>query len=106
MPLASAASAASALTRVLPVHSTMAVIPHTSGEVLYQQENILEYDNRKMQMIFQDPYSCLDPRKTIGQIIAEPLKIHKVVSPSEISQAVLELMDKGGVSWMEGAGSG
>ncbi|MCI8958081.1 MAG: ATP-binding cassette domain-containing protein [Lachnospiraceae bacterium] len=102
MPLASAASA---LTRVLPVHSTMAVIPHTSGEVLYQQENILEYDNRKMQsmrkkmqMIFQDPYSCLDPRKTIGQIIAEPLKIHKVVSPSEISQAVLELMDKGGVS--------
>lgn len=74
------------------------MIPHTSGEVLYQQENILEYDNRKMQMIFQDPYSCLDPRKTIGQIIAEPLKIHKVVSPSEISQAVLELMDKGGVS--------
>ena len=53
---------------------------------------------KKMQMIFQDPYSCLDPRKTIGQIIAEPLKIHKVVSPSEISQAVLELMDKGGVS--------
>lgn len=81
------------------------LIPHTDGEVFYNGENILKYSNAqmrgmrtKMQMIFQDPYSCLDPRKTIGQIIAEPLIINKVVSRKEINEYVLELMSKGGVS--------
>lgn len=81
------------------------LIPHTDGEVLYNGENILKYSNArmremrtKMQMIFQDPYSCLDPRKTIGQIIAEPLLINKVVPRKEINEHVLELMSKGGVS--------
>ena len=81
------------------------LIPHTDGEVFYYGENILKYSNAqmrgmrtKMQMIFQDPYSCLDPRKTIGQIIAEPLIINKVVSRKEINEYVLELMSKGGVS--------
>ena len=77
------------------------LIPHTDGEVLYNGENILKYSNArmremrtKMQMIFQDPYSCLDPRKTIGQIIAEPLLINKVVPRKEINEHVLELMSK------------
>ncbi len=81
------------------------LIPHTEGQIYYDGEDILAYDKhkmqllrRKMQMIFQDPYSCLDPRKTIGQIIAEPLKIHKTVPASEINAAVLNLMVKGGVS--------
>lgn len=81
------------------------LIPHTDGEVLYKGNNILTYDNHKMQgmrktmqMIFQDPYSCLDPRKTIGQIIAEPLNIHKTVPKGEINEKVLDLMQKGGVS--------
>ena len=81
------------------------LIPHTDGEVLYHGENILKYDARqmqslrkKMQIIFQDPYSCLDPRKTIGQIIAEPLQIHQTVPANEINMRVLDLMQKGGVS--------
>lgn len=81
------------------------LIPHTDGEVLYNGENILEYNSAKMQdmrsrmqMIFQDPYSCLDPRKTIGQIIAEPLIINKVVSRKDMNEYVLNLMSKGGVS--------
>ena len=80
------------------------LVPHTGGKVVYNGENIFEYDNEKMlamrtkmQMIFQDPYSCLNPRKTIGQIIAEPLIINKVVPKSEQNDVVLELMAKGGI---------
>ena len=80
------------------------LIPHTSGEVLYDGENILEYSNEKMremrrsmQMIFQDPYSSLNPRKTIGQIIAEPLLINGLVSRKEVTDVVLDLMAKGGI---------
>ena len=81
------------------------LIPHTEGQVIYNGENILSYNHqkmqnlrKKMQIIFQDPYSCLDPRKTIGQIIAEPLQIHKTVPSGEINEKVLDLMAKGGVS--------
>ncbi|HEX8373171.1 MAG TPA: ATP-binding cassette domain-containing protein [Chthoniobacterales bacterium] len=55
----------------------------TAGEVLFEGENILPLSEaefrpyrRRMQMIFQDPYGSLNPRMTIGQIIAEPLEIH------------------------------
>ncbi|MDD3705530.1 MAG: ATP-binding cassette domain-containing protein [Clostridiaceae bacterium] len=81
------------------------LIPHTAGEVYYKGENILNYNNNKMrdmrkemQMIFQDPYSCLDPRKSIGQIIAEPLIVNKTVPSKEINEKVMELMTKGGVN--------
>lgn len=81
------------------------LIPHTDGQVLYKGENILEYPEEKMralrndmQMIFQDPYSCLDPRMTIGQIIAEPLQISGVVPQKDIMDCVLDLMARGGVS--------
>lgn len=80
------------------------LLPQTSGEVIYDGENILEYDDKKMhtmrsrmQMIFQDPYSSLDPRKTIGQIIAEPLLINGLASHRDINDRVLELMSKGGI---------
>lgn len=81
------------------------LIPHTGGEVIYKGENILNYPEekmrilrREMQMIFQDPYSCLDPRKTIGQIIAEPMVINKTVPKNKINEYVLDLLSKGGVS--------
>lgn len=57
----------------------------TSGQMLYRGENILSVDSRRnrqlhkeIQMIFQDPYSSLDPRVTAGRAIAEPLVIHGV----------------------------
>lgn len=81
------------------------LVPHTSGEVCYKGENILGYNahkmqlmRRQMQIIFQDPYSCLDPRKTIGQIIAEPLVINRLVKKQDLNATVLDLMSKGGVS--------
>ena len=78
------------------------LIPHTDGQVIYQGEDILSYDNRKMQslrkkmqIMFQDPYSCLDPRKTIGQIIAEPLRIHKTYPAGEINDRGIGFNGKG-----------
>ena len=70
-----------------------------------QGENILACSparlrslRRQIQIIFQDPYSCLDPRKTIGQIISEPLIINRLAGKKELNAKVLDLMSKGGVS--------
>jgi oligopeptide/dipeptide ABC transporter ATP-binding protein len=58
----------------------------TAGEVIFEgrtltglTETALRPIRRKMQVIFQDPYSTLNPRMTVGQIIAEPLKVHGLV---------------------------
>jgi oligopeptide/dipeptide ABC transporter ATP-binding protein len=48
---------------------------------------------REMQIIFQDPFSSLNPRKTVGQIIGEPLLVHGVGSRQERDRRVLELME-------------
>src|SRR5512136_1889401 len=57
----------------------------TEGKILFEGEDILPYDaekmrqvRREMQIIFQEPYSSLYPRKTIGSIIGEALIIHKI----------------------------
>ena len=57
----------------------------TEGQIFFEGEDILQYDSerlrqlrRQMQIIFQDPYSSLNPRKTIGSIIEEPLIIHNI----------------------------
>jgi oligopeptide transport system ATP-binding protein len=59
----------------------------TSGEIIFEgtdlathSEEALRKLRRRMQVIFQDPYSSLNPRMTIGQIIAEPLKVHGLVA--------------------------
>lgn len=72
----------------------------TSGEVLFKGENILKYDKkrmhelkRSMQLIFQDPYSSLDPRLSVRELIAEPLKVlGGKMSRAELSDKVDELM--------------
>jgi peptide/nickel transport system ATP-binding protein len=52
---------------------------------------------RRVQPIFQDPYSSLNPRKTIGEIISLPLRVHQIGSPAEQEQAVREIMGKVGL---------
>ena len=61
--------------------------PATSGKVLFEGEDILQYGkaamkrvHRDMQMIFQDPYSSLDPRMTIYDLIAEPVREPKIAT--------------------------
>jgi peptide/nickel transport system ATP-binding protein/oligopeptide transport system ATP-binding protein len=78
----------------------------TSGQVLFEGEDIAKYKGdklkalrREMQMIFQDPYSSLNPRKTVGSIIAEPFVIHKMLTGSgERKKRVQELMDRVGLN--------
>ena len=52
---------------------------------------------RQMQIIFQDPYSSLPPRSTVGGILSEPVSVHKIVPKEQIKDYVLELMDKCGL---------
>jgi len=72
----------------------------TDGEVYFEGENILTYDKKKMQalrenvqIIFQDPFSSLNPRKTVSHIIGEPLLVHGVSSRKQRDNRVLELLE-------------
>ena len=77
------------------------LIEPTSGEVYYDGKNILEYNSRQMldmrkemQIIFQDPYASLNPRMTVSEIIAEPIKVCKILTnKKEIDEKVSTLMD-------------
>ena len=71
----------------------------SSGKVFFQEENILSFDKEKMrslrkdmQIIFQDPFSSLNPRKTVSHIIGEPLLVHGLRSRRAREERVLELL--------------
>ena len=74
------------------------LIEPTSGEVLFRGENVLQFSTermrrarRDMQIVFQDPYSSLNPRMRVGDIVEEPLVIHKLGSGAERRRRVAEL---------------
>ena len=71
----------------------------TAGEVYFEGQNILTYDKsqmralrKKMQIIFQDPFSSLNPRKTVSHIVGEPLLIHGIKNRAERDERVLDLL--------------
>ena len=77
----------------------------TEGEILFEGENIVAYDARKLkafrrevQMIFQDPYSSLNPRRSAASTIGEPLLVHGVASGREREEEVARLMEKVGLT--------
>ena len=77
----------------------------TSGQIFFEGANIQELKmgelrtlRRKMQIVFQDPYSSLDPRMPVGQAIAEPIVIHKMASGSELEDRVSELLQTVGLN--------
>jgi oligopeptide transport system ATP-binding protein len=77
----------------------------TAGEVYFEGQNILTYDKnqmrslrKNMQIIFQDPYSSLNPRKTVSHIVGEPLLIHGVRNRRERDERVLDLLRVVGLS--------
>lgn len=80
------------------------LIEPTGGEILFEGENILAYDDEKMrrlrqqmQIIFQDPYSSLNPRMTVAELIGEGLKSHGIGTPSERKERIAMLMEKVGL---------
>ena len=86
--------------------SILRLIEPTSGEVIFNGEDILKKNKhemrilrRQMQLIFQDPYASLDPRKTVSEIIGEPLKLQKLVKDrNELSERVHDLMKEVGLA--------
>ena len=77
----------------------------TSGEVLYNGENILQYKKKdikkihlNMQMVFQDPYSSLDPRMSVHNLIAEPVQVCGILkNKAEINEHVRDIMEMCGL---------
>ncbi len=80
------------------------LIPASEGSVVYNGRDIsglsgkaLRDLRREMQFIFQDPFSSLNPRMTVGSLIAEPLRIHGIGTPAERRAKVAELLGKVGL---------
>ena len=76
----------------------------TEGEILYKGKNINDFSKselnecrRQVQIIFQDPYSSLNPRITIGNAILEPMHVHGIFNPNERKEKVAELLEKVGL---------
>lgn len=81
------------------------LIEPSSGEVIFDGEDVASFNKKRlraarkdMQIIFQDPFSSINPRKTIAQTIAQPLALHKICSRKEQEERVLELMETVGLA--------
>jgi oligopeptide/dipeptide ABC transporter ATP-binding protein len=77
----------------------------TDGRIYFDGQDITELKGkrlreirREMQMIFQDPFASLNPRKTVGSIISEPFRLHRVVPRAQIKDKVRELMELVGLN--------
>ena len=85
--------------------AVLQLIEPTSGSVRFEGREIAGLGRRQMrplrrqmQMIFQDPYASLNPRKRVGQIVGDPLKRQGVASGSELRRQVQELLERVGLS--------
>ena len=77
----------------------------TDGEVIFEGDDVLKMNRkdmlrvrRNMQIVFQDPYASLNPRMTVGNIIAEPLKTHDIGESKDRKKRVQELLEIVGLS--------
>jgi oligopeptide/dipeptide ABC transporter ATP-binding protein len=77
----------------------------TSGEVLFEGRDITQLPPRAlrplrsaMQMIFQDPYASLNPRKRVGQIVGDPMRLHGIASGASLRRSVQSLLERVGLS--------
>ncbi|MCI8538181.1 MAG: ATP-binding cassette domain-containing protein [Oscillospiraceae bacterium] len=83
----------------------LGLLSATDGEIWFDKRNITSCKGkmrhelrRHMQIIFQDPFSSLDPRKTVRQLIAEPIKTYNRLSKKELHERVYELMEEVGLA--------
>ncbi len=78
--------------------------PSNGGQIIFDGQDITDLKSsqmrelrKKMQIIFQDPYSSLPPRSTVGGILSEPVLVHKIVPKNEVKDYVISLMEKCGL---------
>jgi len=88
----------------------LGLTPPTSGNIEYEGQSLTKLKGRSLKsfrhetaMIFQDPYASLNPRMTAGDIISEPLEIHKLLKGAEKKQRLDELLDLVGLPRMSKA---
>jgi oligopeptide/dipeptide ABC transporter ATP-binding protein len=81
------------------------LLPATSGRVRFDGREVFDLDarslrllRREMQIVFQDPYSSLNPRMRIGDAIAEPIAVHRLAARREIPERVASLLTRVGLS--------
>ena len=81
------------------------LIEPTSGSLLFKGEDLMAKSaaqmralRQQMQMVFQDPYSCIDPRYTVAQAISEPLQIHGLSKDLDLNKEVAQLLEKVGMN--------
>lgn len=75
------------------------LIPKTSGQIFYQGNDISAYDSKKMwemrkkmQIIFQDPYSSLNPRMTVYDLVSAPLEVYGIGTPAQRREMVISIL--------------
>jgi len=85
--------------------AVLQLLKPTSGSVRFEGEEIAGLSRRQMQplradmqLIFQDPYASLNPRKRVGQIVGEPLRLHGRASGAELRSQVGELLERVGLA--------
>ncbi len=83
----------------------MQLLRPDSGQVFFDNNELTNLSpkqmrpyRRRMQMIFQDPFSSLNPRMTVGSILSEPLLIHRLAAPRQVRDRVIELLEKVGLT--------
>ncbi len=82
------------------------LIEPTSGQVLFEGQDVLKLNKTQMrrlrcdmQIVFQDPYSSLDPRKSVSELISEPIRLHHLIrDKQQMQRRVLELMETVGLA--------
>jgi len=81
------------------------LVPPTAGTVVFEGQNLAELDAAALrrarlglQMVFQDPYASLNPRMTVFDALAEPLRVHKIVPRAEVPARVTALMERVGLA--------
>ncbi len=84
--------------------TVLRLIPATGGKVLFEGKDVFALDKRglkairrDMQIVFQDPYSSLDPRMPVGQSIAEGLTVHGIGASKERNEVVYEMLERVGL---------